>query len=51
MVEQYVFELRADIGILGLFYYFFVTGLYVSYDKSKSVLCFPCDVIYVGSPV
>ena len=46
-----VFELRADISIIGHFFNFFVTGLYISFDKSKSVLCFPCDVIYVGSPV
>ena len=46
-----VFELRADISIISHFFNFFVTGLYIYFDKSKSVLCFPCDVIYVGSPV
>ena len=48
-----VFELRADIRIISHFFNFFVSGLYISFDKSiyKSVLCFPCDVIYVGSPV
>ena len=46
-----VFELRADIIIISHFFDFFVTGLYISFDKSRSVLCFPCDVIYVGSPV
>ena len=40
-----------DISIIGHFFNFFVTGLYISFDKSKSVLCFPCDVINVGSPV
>ena len=46
-----VFELRSDICIISHFFNFFVTGLYIPFDKSKSVLCFPCDVIYVGSPV
>ena len=46
-----VFELRTDIGVIRHFFNFLVTGLYISFDKSKSFLCFPCDVIYVGSPV
>ena len=46
-------NIRAEGGlsIIGHFFNFLVTGLFISFDKSKSVLCFPCDVIYVGSSV
>ena len=42
-------SIRAEGG--HKYYRPFVTGLYISFDKSKSVLFFPCDVIYVGRPV
>ena len=37
--------LRADIRVIGHFFNFFVAGLYIYLDKSKSVICFPCDGI------
>ena len=46
-----VFELRADISVIGHFFNFCVAGLYISFDKSKSIPCFPRDVIDMGSPV
>ena len=39
------------IRVIGHFFKFCVAGLYISFDKSKRVLCFPRDVIYVESPV
>ena len=46
-----VFDMGADISVICLFFNLFVAGLYISFDKSKNVLCFPGDIIYVGSPV
>ena len=48
MVEQYSSWGRS---VLGHYFNFCIAGLYIAFDKSKSVLCFPRDVIYVGSPV
>ena len=47
-----VFELRTDISIyLKVISFTFCTGFYISFDKSKCVICFSCDDIYVGSPL
>ena len=41
-VGRAVFKLRSDIGVVGLFFYLFVTGLNVSIGESECVVCRCC---------
>ena len=41
-----VFDLRADISNISNFFNIVDTGLYISFDKSKNVLCSLCFLVY-----